>query len=40
MKGLADLNALAPNVMFRQSPGARLISVVSIRGSVTGQPAI
>ncbi|HLS81713.1 MAG TPA: secretin and TonB N-terminal domain-containing protein, partial [Steroidobacter sp.] len=40
VNGLADLNALAPNVMFRQSPGARLISVVSIRGSAMGQPAI
>jgi len=40
MNSLADLNALAPNVMFRQSPGARLISVVSIRGSAMGQPAI
>ncbi|HAN28006.1 MAG TPA: hypothetical protein DCP75_09880 [Haliea salexigens] len=40
MESLADLNAVAPNVMFRQNPGARLVSVVSIRGSVTGQPAI
>jgi iron complex outermembrane recepter protein len=40
MESLADLNAVAPNVMFRQNPGARLVSTVSIRGSVTGQPAI
>lgn len=40
IKSLADLNALAPNVTFRSSPGAKMISVVSIRGSVTGQPAI
>ncbi|MCG3170427.1 MAG: Vitamin B12 transporter BtuB [Pseudomonadales bacterium] len=40
IEGLGDLNAIAPNVMFRQNPGARLISTVSIRGSATGQPAI
>ncbi|MGD9598234.1 MAG: TonB-dependent receptor [Steroidobacteraceae bacterium] len=37
---LAGLNSIAPNVMVRQSPGSKLISVVSIRGSVAGQPAI
>jgi len=40
IESLADLNSIAPNVMFRDNPGARLISTVSIRGSVTGQPAI
>lgn len=38
--GVSGLNAIAPNVMVRQSPVARLISVVSIRGSAAGQPAI
>lgn len=38
--GLAGLNAIAPNVMFRESPGAALISRVSIRGSFPGQVAI
>ncbi|MBV6416019.1 MAG: Vitamin B12 transporter BtuB [Steroidobacteraceae bacterium] len=38
--GLADLNALAPNLMFRESPGGSLISRVSIRGSFPGQVAI
>lgn len=37
---VSGLSAVAPNVMVRQSPGAKLISVVSIRGSVAGQPAI
>ena len=40
IEGLADLNAVAPNVMFRENPGARLISSVSIRGSASNQPAI
>ena len=40
IESMADLNAVAPNVMFRANPGARLISTVAIRGSVTGQPAI
>ncbi|WP_162300019.1 TonB-dependent receptor [Kineobactrum sediminis] len=40
IESLGDLNAVAPNVMFRQNPGARLVSTVAIRGSVTGQPAI
>lgn len=37
---MADLNSVAPNVMMRENPGARLISTVSIRGSAIGQPAI
>lgn len=37
---LSSLNAVAPNVMFRESPTSNLISVVSIRGSVAGNPAI
>lgn len=37
---LSDLNAIAPNVVFRDNPGARLISTVSIRGSNANQPAI
>ncbi|MFU8765692.1 MAG: TonB-dependent receptor, partial [Haliea sp.] len=40
IESLGDLNAVAPNVMFRQNPGSRLVSTVAIRGSVTGQPAI
>ena len=40
IESLSDLNAVAPNVMFRDNPGARLVSTVAIRGSVTGQPAI
>ncbi|MAC34289.1 MAG: hypothetical protein CME38_11915 [Haliea sp.] len=40
IESLGDLNAIAPNVMFRDNPGARLISTLSIRGSTTGQPAI
>ena len=40
IESLADLNAIAPNVMVRQNPGARLISTVSMRGSTQGQPAI
>lgn len=38
--GVAGLNSLAPNLMFRPSAGSNLISVVSIRGSVASQPAI
>ncbi len=34
------LNALAPNVYVSENPGAPLISIISIRGSTTGQPAI
>lgn len=37
---LGDLNAIAPNVTFRLNAGARLISIVSIRGSYASQPAI
>ncbi|MFT5482016.1 MAG: iron complex outermembrane receptor protein [Halieaceae bacterium] len=37
---MADLNGVAPNVMMRENPGARLISTVAIRGSAIGQPAI
>lgn len=40
IESLGDLNAVAPNVMIRQNPGARLISTLSIRGSGQGQPAI
>ncbi len=40
IEGLSNLNALAPNVMFRGNPSSKLISTVGIRGSVTGQPAI
>lgn len=40
IESLADLNAVAPNVMVRQNPGARLISTLAIRGSGQGQPAI
>ncbi len=40
IESLGDLNAVAPNVMMRENPGARLISTVSIRGSAIGQPAI
>jgi iron complex outermembrane receptor protein len=40
IESLGDLNAIAPNVMVRQNPGARLISTVSMRGSAQGQPAI
>lgn len=40
IESLGDLNAIAPNVTFRQNPGARLVSTVAIRGSVTNQPAI
>lgn len=40
INNLADLNSLAPNVMFRPSPNARLVSTVAIRGSVTSQVAI
>lgn len=38
--GVAGLNSLAPNLMFRPSAGTNLISVVAIRGSVAAQPAI
>ena len=40
IESLGDLNAVAPNVMIRENPGARLISTLSIRGSGQGQPAI
>jgi iron complex outermembrane receptor protein len=40
IESLADLNAVAPNVMMRENPGARLISTITIRGSGQGQPAI
>ncbi|PLW70186.1 TonB-dependent receptor [Pseudohalioglobus lutimaris] len=40
IESLGDLNAVAPNVIFRDNPGARLVSTVAIRGSVTNQPAI
>ena len=39
-ESLDDLNAVAPNVVFRSNPGARLVSTVSIRGSASNQPAI
>ena len=40
IEGIANINSIAPNVTFRESPGATLISIVSIRGSTAGQPAI
>jgi len=40
IESLGDLNAVAPNVMMRENPGARLISTIAIRGSGQGQPAI
>ena len=40
IESLGDLNAVVPNVMIRQNPGARLISTTAIRGSGQGQPAI
>ncbi|HQR02784.1 MAG: TonB-dependent receptor [Proteobacteria bacterium] len=40
IEGLANLNSLAPNLMFRPNPSTNLVATVSIRGSVTGQPAI
>jgi iron complex outermembrane receptor protein len=40
IEGVANLNALAPNLMFKANPGTELISTVALRGSVTGQPAI
>ncbi|WP_186453883.1 TonB-dependent receptor [Denitratisoma sp. DHT3] len=40
IEGNASLNGLAPNLQVNKSPGSGLISQVSIRGSVTGQPAI
>ena len=40
IEGLANLNSLAPTLMFRGNPGTELISTVSLRGSGTGQPAI
>ncbi|MBK7249505.1 MAG: TonB-dependent receptor [Gammaproteobacteria bacterium] len=40
VQSVAGLNAIAPNVIFRESPGSSLISIIGIRGSVTSQPAI
>ena len=40
IEGVGNLNALAPNLMFKPNPGNDLISTVALRGSVTGQPAI
>ncbi len=40
IQSLGDLNAIAPNVMFRANAGVSTISTVSIRGSTNGQPAI
>ncbi len=40
IEGIAGLNAVAPNMMFRANPGNNLISTVALRGSGTGQPAI
>ncbi len=40
IQSLGDLNAIAPNVMFRPNAGVQTISTVSIRGSTNGQPAI
>lgn len=40
IEGSMSLNALAPNLQVSKSPGSSLISQISIRGSVTGQPAI
>jgi iron complex outermembrane receptor protein len=40
IEGIANLNALAPNLMYRGNNTSSLISTVSMRGSVQGQPAI
>ncbi len=40
IKSLGDLNAIAPNVAFRDNAGVTTISTVTIRGSVSGNPAI
>ena len=40
IEGLANLNALAPNLMYRSNNTSNLISTVGLRGSVQGQPAI
>ncbi|MBL0122984.1 MAG: TonB-dependent receptor [Betaproteobacteria bacterium] len=40
IEGIANLNAVAPNMAFRSNPGSDLISTVILRGSGTGQPAI
>ena len=40
IEGIADLNAAAPNLLFRANAGTDMVSIVSLRGSVTGQPAI
>jgi iron complex outermembrane receptor protein len=40
IEGVANLNALAPNLMYRSNPGADLITTVALRGSGAGQPAI
>jgi iron complex outermembrane receptor protein len=40
IEGVANLNALAPNMLFKSNPGNELISTVVLRGSGTGQPAI
>ncbi len=40
IEGIANLNALAPSMMFRSNPGSDLITTLYIRGSGTSQPAI
>lgn len=40
IEGIANLNGIAPNVSFRESPGTTMISIVAIRGAVAGNPAI
>lgn len=40
IEGIANLNALAPNLMFRSNNPSDLISTVALRGSVSGQPGI
>lgn len=40
IEGIADLNAVAPNLTFRANAGTDMVSIVALRGSVTGQPAI
>lgn len=38
--GVEDLNALAPNMVFKTNPTSNLASTISLRGSSTSQPAI
>ncbi|CAB1368346.1 TonB-dependent receptor [Denitratisoma oestradiolicum] len=40
IEGVANLNSLAPNLMYRDNPASSLVSTLSIRGAATGQPGI